>query len=405
MKVHNPTSINVSNNHKTYSMNPNLNKYAQATFAGRNDEFVRATEDAFEIAGQKLRERFQALLEEASKSDSAPNITDQIYSTSKRNASLAQINNEYVAFDNIINEALKKSQPEMAKRAGEWIDNMRKLAKQNGGFKKVYGYQEIKDFLTNKFVLGDMMHDWVTKGKGDVPNALLVYGPPNNGKTLFAKALAEESQSHLEEISLAKLLTEGIKKKIPYEHLAMDKILEHAENSLLNFKNNNGQRTIILVNEAEGLADPSSPIFKEFGKFIKTCSDKYKCTLFLTTNFSERFDKSILSQIPKDYKIGIAPADRKTCKEIIHSVLNPIGKMPTEGSDILVDAFFKTPDIFYSNASIIDIINNTLNEFTGKIPLIKDYLEVIKRNDVKPSISRAGLDEFIQTRNKLERLF
>lgn len=400
MKVQNSTSINVINSPKTYSTNPKFNKYAQINFSGRNDEFVRATEDAFEITGQKLRQRFQKLLQEASQTSSSSNITDQIYSISRRNEDTAQISEEYRIFDNTINLALKKGLPEMAKKVGQWIDDMDKLAKENKGLKKVYGYKEIKDFLTNKFVLEDMMLDKVTGGKGKVPNTLLVYGLPNNGKSLFAKALAEQSLSRLEEVTIGKIGKEARERDISKERLAMDRIKEYAKNSLRNYHDNDNQRTIILVNEAEYIAKPSSPVYEEFSEFIKTCSDKYKCTLFLTTNHPIDFAKNVLSQAP--YKIGIAPADRKTCKEIIHSVLNPIGKMPTEGSDILVDSFFRTPDKFYSNANIIDIINNTLNEFTGKTPLIKDYQEVIKRNDVTPSIKKEDLDTFYKAKQALE---
>ena len=296
--------------------------------------------------------------------------------------------------------ALKKGLPERAKKVGQWIDDMDKLAKENKGLKKVYGYKEIKDFLTNKFVLEDMMLDKVTGGKGKVPNALLVYGLPNNGKSLFAKALAEQSLSHLDEVTIGKIGKEAREKGLSKEKLAMDRIKEYARNSLKNYKSNDNQRTIILVNEAEYVAKPSSPVYEEFSNFIRTCSDDYKCTLFLTTNFPTDFAKNVLSQAP--YKIGIAPADRKTCKEIIHSVLNPIAKMPTEGSDILVDSFFKTPNKFYSNANIIDIINNTLNEFTGRTPLIRDYQEVIKRNDVTPSITKEDLDAFYKAKQTLE---
>lgn len=404
MKIKNVASINIPSRPKISSTNPQLSKHVQITFSGRNDEFFRTAEDAFEITGQKLRQRFQKLLQEAgqasSSSSSSSNITDQIYSISRRNEDTAQICEEYRIFDNTITLALKKRLPEMAEKVGKWIDDMDKLAKENKGLKKVYGYKEIRDFLTNKFVLEDMMLDKVTGGKGKVPNALLVYGLPNNGKSLFAKALAEQSLSKLEEVTIGKLGKEAREKGISKERLAMDRIKEYGEISLRNFQDNDNQRTIILVNEAEYISKPSSPVYEEFSEFIKTCSEKYKCTLFLTTNHPTDFAKNVLSQAP--YKIGIAPADRKTCKEIIHSVLNPIGKMPIEGSDILVDSFFKTPNKFYSNANIIDIINNTLNEFIGKTPLIRDYQEVIKRKDVIPSITKEDLDAFYKTKQAFE---
>lgn len=400
MKVQNSTNINVLNNHKIYSTNPKSNKHAQVSFAGRNDEFVKATENAFEITGQKLRQRLQKLLQEASQTSSSSNIIDQIYSISRRNKDTAQINEEYKIFDNAINSALKQGLPEMAEKIGQWIDDMDKLAKENKGFKKVYGYKEIKDFLTNKFILEDMMLDKVTGGKRKVPNALLVYGPPNNGKTLFAKALAEQSLSRLEEITIGKIGQEARAIGVSKERLAMDKIKEYAEKSLRNYQNNDNQRTIILVNEAEYIAKPSSPVYDEFSEFIKTCSDKYKCTLFLTTNHPTEFAENILSQT--SYKIGVAPADRKICKEILYSKLNPLGKMPIEGSDILVDAFFQNSNKFYSNADIIDIIDNTLKAVSERIPLIKDYTEYIKMGYVLPSITKEDLDAFYKAKQILK---
>lgn len=327
---------------------------------------------------------------------------NQIRDIERNNENIAQISEEYKIINTAIDIALKKDKPEMAIKVGQWIEDMDKLAKENKGFKKVYGYQGIKNFLKNKFVFGDMMMDKVTGGNGNVPNALLVYGPPNNGKTLFARALAEQSLSNLEEISLAKLFVDALQKRTSPERLAMDNIRELAQNSLLNYKNNSGQRTIILVNEAEGLADSSSPIFNEFRDFIKTCSDKYKCTLFLTTNNPTTFDKNILSQIPKDYKIGLAPASKETCKEIFYKILNPIKKMPSEGTDTLVESFFKNPNKFYSNASIIDIIKNTLEEFNGRTPTIRDYQEIIKRNFITPIITKEDLEQFYKNKKVLE---
>jgi hypothetical protein len=124
--------------------------------------------------------------------------------------------------------------------------------------------------------------------------------------------------------------------------------------------------------------------------------------LEVRVNHPDFFAKEILSKDITPIKIGIEPADKKTCRTIITDVLTKVDKLPAEGMDTLVNAFFKNPDKYYSNGDIVTIITNTLGEFEH--PLIRDYSEAIKRNDVPPSISKESLDKFYKTKKALEKL-
>lgn len=368
-------------------------------FGNKADAFIKSADSTFEIA-RKLKSRFKTLLEEAQVPQHFTDHAEAIRVGQRKNDDIAQIHEEYMIVKAALDIALQKDAPEIARRVEAWIEATRTLGK-NKGFNRIYGYRDIKNKLINEFALGKMMMATISDDV-KVPNALIVYGLPNNGKTLFAHALGEASLSPVNEVSLAKLGSEARAKKISRERLAMDEILKYAKAAKANYKNNNRQRTIILVNEAEHLTKSGSPVFKEFKKFITTCSEEYKCTLFLTTNYPQTFDKALLNPKITPLKIGVEPANRENCREIIEGMLKPLGKFPDDGIDVLVEDFFKDPNNYYSNASIVDVISTTLNHFGDKKPLIRDYEEIISQGDIKPTIEKKELDEFYATKKALE---
>lgn len=184
---------------------------------------------------------------------------------------------------------------------------------------------------------------------------------------------------------------------------AMQKILDSAAQAKKDYidSKDKKQRTIILVNEADVLANYKSSVFKEFKELIQNCSKEYNCTLFLTSNHPEFFDKSILSSDVTKFKIGIEPADKNTCKQIVIDRLTKVGKSPTGNVDVLIDAFFKNPNEYYSNGDIVAVLDNALAEF--KNPSIENHLKIIDRNDVPPSISKEALKDFYATQKNLEK--
>lgn len=400
MQVQKLSNINITR--KTdYLANPRYKetKY-NISFGNKEDVFVRMADSTFATASRALREKLQKVLTESNQNIKYSSIVDEIRAIAGRNAKIADISEKYKVIIEGLKNSSNENRPKDAEAINRFIEGLEKLG-QNEGFNKVFGYQNIKKKLENEFILGKIMMER-TSQEVNVPNAVLMFGPSCNGKSFFAGALAEHTLSHSETVDLAKLGKEAREKGVSKERLAMDKIKEYAEIAKKNYIENDKQRTIIIVNEADNLAKPSSPVFKEFSDFIANCSKEHKCTLFLTTNYPERFDKSVLSKDITPFKIGIEPANRDNCKEIICGVLNRHGKLLEKGIDKLVDAFFRNHNKTYSNGNIVDIITNTVNEFKPKTPSLEDYLEVIERNDVAPSIAKEDLESFYTKKKQLE---
>lgn len=389
MRLQNLNIMSLPENHSFKSESKYKTIPNQLYFTGKQDIFVKSAENAikFQESIQKVQETFISLIEDINAKKSKG-----IYTLSSNNEKLAGINREFDFINQEIDKIVKTGSPEDAMIMANYIDTMHNLDK-NKGFNKISGYQKIKNDLMDNFLLKKVMLSH-TSQEVDVPNALLFYGPTGNGKTLFANALAEQSLSNIEVIDAGNMSKEQ----------AMSKIMQSAFKSKKEYleSGNQKQRTIILVNEADTIARKGSPVLEDFKELVQNCSDKYKCTLFLTTNHPDRFDKDILSKMITPIKIGIEPADRNTCHQIIHDTLEKAEKLPITGLDILTNELFRHPDKHYSNRDIVDILTITIRK--NENPLIKDYIEKIESNDIPPSISKKEINKFYENKRMMENM-
>ena len=285
-----------------------------------------------------------------------------------------------------INEILDKSDKQNYSKdfdvISKFLDAMDNIEK-NKGFNRISGYEEIKEKLKEEFILSTIMKDRTSQG-ADVPNIVLFYGPSNNGKTTFAQALAEQSLSNIVTVSGG-------------EDDAMELIKNYAEESLKNYnESTDKKRTIIVVNEAELLANECSFDIEKFKNFIKDCSSKYKCTLFLTSNTPLFIDNDILAQT--NFKVPVEPADRKTCKEIIVDNFNTLNIKPEGNIDNLVNAFFVNPEKFYANGDIVNILRSTLQDKPNAT--ISDFIKTLKKYE-KTTISVEDINNFEEDKKAL----
>ena len=319
-----------------------------------NDSFKKNDNTFDETA--KLRKRYEQINQERMKKvyDSSLESQEELMRENERTL------REYKKINEILDKSDKQNYSKDFDVISKFLDAMDYIEK-NKGFNRISGYEEIKEKLKEEFILSAIMKDRTSQG-ADVPNAVLFYGPSRNGKTLFAQALAEQSLSNIVTIYGG-------------EDDAMEMIKDYAEESLKNYnESTDKKRTIIVVNEAELLANKYSLDLEEFKDFIKDCSDKYKCTIFLTSNIPLHIDKEILAQI--SFNVPVAPADRKTCKEIIVDNFNTLNIKPEGNIDNLVNAFFVNPEKFYSNGDIVKILTKTLNE--NQNASISDFIKTVK---------------------------
>lgn len=85
------------------------------------------------------------------------------------------------------------------------------------------------------------------------------------------------------------------------------------------------KRTIILLDEFDSIAhlDPNEKgnVLKEdniakLKNFLQLCADRYKCTLFMTTNHPLRIDTELLAPHRVPYQVFLGPPEKENVAEI-----------------------------------------------------------------------------------------
>ena len=336
----------------------------------KNDNAVEKTDD--------IRKKYEQINRQRQKRtyDSSLEAQEELMRENERTL------REYKKINEILDKSDKQNYSKDFDVISKFLDAMDNIEK-NKGFNRISGYEEIKEKLKEEFILSTIMKDRTSQG-ADVPNIVLFYGPSNNGKTTFAQALAEQSLSNIVTVSGG-------------EDDAMELIKDYAEESLKNYnESTDKKRTIIVVNEAELLANECSFDIEKFKNFIKDCSSKYKCTLFLTSNTPLFIDNDILAQT--NFKVPVGTADRKTCKEIIVDNFNTLNIKPEGNIDNLVNAFFVNPEKFYANGDIVNILRSTLQDKPNAT--ISDFIKTLKKYE-KTTISVEDINNFEEDKKAL----
>lgn len=315
--------------------------------------------------------------------------------TSAKSLSLDEQEKTFFAYQQLIqdykliNDTLTKSSGKNYEKDSKiilaFLDAMDNMS-MDKGFNRISGYDDVKNKLRKEFIISSIMMNR-TSQKANVPNAILFYGPSNNGKTTFAHALAEQTLSNINVVDTSRL---------PEEE-TIEMLEELVKQSLVNYNNSQDKRrTIILINEAEAISHKSSEVLDRVKKIVKECSDKYKCTLFFTSNNPRLIDKEVLSEM--SFKIPIEPANKKTCREIITNKFNMSKITPKGDVDELVNKIFSDCHKTFANGDIVDIIEQTMKKNAN--PEIKDYIETLENFD-KTSISPKSLIKFEEDKKAL----
>lgn len=190
------------------------------------------------------------------------------------------------------------------------------VKRQSGkGWDRIAGNESVKNELEEWFINKLA----VEKGGNKVtfPNGILFYGPQSTGKTVFAKAFAEQSKCNYIEIDMGQFDDEDILSEI---NIAKEQAKKHYKKT--------GERTILLLDEFDSIAqlddDTKDAIAKggkkvydastvgKIEKFLSNCSEEYKCTAFMTTNHPLDIEANIFKNkncIPYHVYLGAPNAD------------------------------------------------------------------------------------------------
>ncbi len=382
------TSINLFSAPRNIQNRIRTNNY-KINVPFKSDSFEKNSSND-EIKFNSLHERLSNVFQTTDRIKNNPNLTtiEYLKMMEEQHEKLEKLLVEYDKISNL----LEKSTPEEYKKDSniicDFLNRYNELPK-NKGFERIGGYEDIKELLKNEFILKSIMMSQTSQNT-EVPNSILFYGPPGCGKSTFALALAEQTLSNIEVLDAM---------DFDSEEDAIIKIEEIAKESKINYTKNNKQRTIILVNEADDLISKNSPALENIKEFIKNCSTKYKCTLFLTTNRPSDIDEVLLENNITPFKVGIGPADKQTCKAIIEQILKREGKYPKDGVAPILSELFKNQKEIYSNANIERILLMTLGKVSN--PTTQNFVNTIKSQEEMASITPAILNQFIEDKVKL----
>lgn len=175
------------------------------------------------------------------------------------------------------------------------------------GVEKVAGYKDEIKVLEDEFIF--KVREEKSGGNPDIFGSILFFGPNGNGKTYMTKAIAEATDSDIKKISIRSSRDAHIKD-------GMEKILEAAKDSEKRF-NKDRTRTIIFVDEIDKMISEGSPVLKDFSEFIKTCSDKYHCSVFASTNYPLSLGVDYDDPDIFPIKMSIDVPDQKNAKAVI----------------------------------------------------------------------------------------
>ena len=326
----------------------------------------------------ELKVALADLIKEDSVHFHSGSINERISAYMERNKALRDLNDEFKQLDELLSSSDASSIKDDEKVIVKFIKQMKNLGKDKG-FNKLAGYNGVKKQLTDNFIYKSVMMS-KTSQKATVPNSVLFYGPSGNGKTSFAKALAEQSLSDVKIINCGDYPPEQSLKLIKSYLNNAKKLYENSGNELT--------RTIIVLNEAENLLDKSSPVFDEIKDLIPTVSEKYYTTFFNTSNFPECIDESILNSSITPIKTVIKPADYETSKLIVDKILADMN-INIGDTTPLVNTLFRNIDQRYSNSSIKSIIIKTAESVES--PDINDFIKSAYM--VRQNINKKQMDK------------
>lgn len=378
------SNLNIINNTVLKVTNKN---YTNLTF-GTQDTFERSKQNTDKQAElfKILENKRKSLAQEASLIDKNLPVIEQIKIRESLISKMDNLESQY----EMINKMLSKSDSNHVQEDYEIISEYIKALMNmppNKGFNRIVGYNNIKNALTNNFIMGKILKSKLSSGNDViVPDIMVFYGPTGCGKTTFAKALAEESQSNIFPVID---LSEKDNDK------AFDEIKKDAIKAQEIYKNNNKQRSIIVVNEAEVLFDDiNNPKIHELINFCNDCSERYKCTLFLTTNYPKYITKGIFKNNNiKTLTIGLEAPNREISKGVFVKALNDyqLDKKLTDNeiNDIILKLFAHNNER-YSSSNIISIVEST--KLRNKNPDKNDFYKSLRQ--VLPSITPDQLEDY-----------
>ena len=210
---------------------------------------------------------------------------------------------------------------------------------------------------------------------------ILLYGPKGCGKTLFSKAIADETKCNVINIELT------LDNKQDFQNL--EKAIDVAKNKY----NKEGIYSIIHIDELDGFISDETYKPKELQNIVNSLSDNY-CTIVATTNYPNKLNQNVIPK-NKNEKIYIEPPNKTNIQEVLKYYLEDFADSDIDYRQLYDIIQVKIGKDLYSNAQIskgiINGIKETLADTNKKIN--QEYIEDIILK-IEPDISKTNINEY-----------
>jgi len=235
----------------------------------------------------------------------------------------------------------------------------------------VAGMRQIKAILKRDVILPLQEPELYKRFRLDLPNGILLYGPPGCGKTLIARELAKILQFEFMEVipsDLASIYVHGGQKKI----------------SALFAKARERAPTLIFFDELDGLvpnrgADSVGHHYSaEVNEFLAQWNEcwKSKVLIIAATNFLEKVEPALLRYGRIDRKVFIGPPDLEARVEILKLFMS---QRPQTDINWLKVA---EACLFYTTSELKNVVNEAARmALEGRRPITEeDILKALSEN-------------------------
>lgn len=351
------------------------------------------------LAGLTLQEQVQAIVEKRNGPLSLPNIQimeiDNDLLKVMVKALAPNPNQRFASAKEFLDAIERKIEidapPISMTRVNQTEEKSKIQPKRGNGFADVAGMNEIKSIMQKKIINILKNPQKAERFKIQIPNGMLLYGPPGCGKSFIAEKFAEEAGYNyvfVKSSDLASIYVHGSQEKIG---ALFDEARKNAP-TILNFD----EFEALVPNRSKINNSSESGEVNEFLSQMNNCG-KDRIFVIASSNRPDLIDPAILRKGRMDKVIFIPVPDKEARQGIfkIHMKDRPASDDIDYARLAEMTENFVASDIAY-------IVNDAATRaFEDDVDITQSLLEeVIKENN--PSVSSSDLQSYEQMRKKME---
>lgn len=351
------------------------------------------------LAGLTLQEQVQAIVEKRKGPLALPNIQimemDNDLLKIMVKALAPDPNQRFASAKEFLDAIERKIEidapPISMTRVNQTEEKSKIQPKHGNGFADVAGMSEIKSIMQKKIINVLKDPQKAERFKIQIPNGMLLYGPPGCGKSFIAEKFAEEAGYNyvfVKSSDLASIYVHGSQEKIG---ALFDEARKNAP-TILNFD----EFEALVPNRSKINNSSESGEVNEFLSQMNNCG-KDRIFVIASSNRPDLIDPAILRKGRMDNVIYIPVPDKEARQGIF--IIHMKDRPASDDIDYVrlaeMTENFVASDIAY-------IVNDAATRaFEDDVDITQSLLEeVIKENN--PSVSTSDLQSYEQMRKKME---